>query len=62
MNFNNLFEFELMKLIEARIATLSENITNAHAVVDYSDYKYQVGINKLVHKPGQSITEFLDLM
>jgi len=43
MNFNNLFEFELMKLIEARIATLSENITNAHAVVDYSDYKYQVG-------------------
>jgi hypothetical protein len=43
MNFNNLFEFELMKLIEARIASLSENITNAHAVVDYSDYKYQVG-------------------
>ncbi len=25
-----------------------------------ADYKYQVGINKLVHKPGQSITEFLD--
>ncbi|MFM2387189.1 MAG: phytoene desaturase [Bacteroidota bacterium] len=24
-------------------------------------YKYQVGIHKLVHKPGQSITEFLDL-
>ena len=23
-------------------------------------YKYQVGINKLVHKPGQSLTEFLD--
>ena len=23
-------------------------------------YKYNVGINKLVHKPGQSITEFLD--
>ena len=23
-------------------------------------YKYEVGINKLVHKPGQSITEFLD--
>ena len=36
MNFNNLFEFELMKLIEARIASLSENITNAHAVVDLS--------------------------
>ncbi len=23
-------------------------------------YKYNVGINKLVHKPGQSFTEFLD--
>lgn len=43
MNYNNLFEYELLKLIEARIATLTENITNGHAVVDYSDYKYQVG-------------------
>lgn len=24
-------------------------------------YKYEVGINKLVHKPGQSLSEFLDL-
>jgi phytoene desaturase len=24
-------------------------------------YKYQVGMNKLVHKPGQSFSEFLDL-
>jgi phytoene desaturase len=24
-------------------------------------YKYEIGINKLVHKPGQSITEFMDL-
>ena len=23
-------------------------------------YKYKIGINKLVHKPGQSLTEFLD--
>ncbi len=23
-------------------------------------YKYEVGINKLVHKPGQSLTEFID--
>lgn len=43
MNYNNLFEFELMKLVESRIAMLTENITNAAAVVDYSDYKYQVG-------------------
>ena len=25
-----------------------------------AEYKYEVGINKLVHKPGQSYTEFLD--
>ena len=24
-------------------------------------YKYEVGINKLVHKPGRSLTEFIDL-
>lgn len=26
-----------------------------------AEYKYNVGINKLVHKPGQSVSEFLDL-
>jgi phytoene desaturase len=25
-----------------------------------AEYKYNIGINKLVHKPGQSVTEFLD--
>lgn len=25
-----------------------------------AEYKYKVGINKLVHKPGRSLTEFLD--
>lgn len=29
-------------------------------VMDEAAYKYDVGINKLVHKPGQSLTEFLD--
>jgi hypothetical protein len=43
MNYNNLFEFELLKLVEARIASLTENVTNVGAVVDYPDYKYQVG-------------------
>jgi phytoene desaturase len=28
--------------------------------MDEALYKYEVGINKLVHKPGQSYTEFLD--
>ena len=43
MNYNNLFEIELSKLVEARSANLTENVINPHAVVDYSDYKYQVG-------------------
>lgn len=43
MNYNNLFEFELMKLVEAEIARLSENLTHPSVVVDYPDYKYQIG-------------------
>ena len=30
------------------------------AFLKEASYKYEVGINKLVYKPGQSITEFLD--
>lgn len=30
-------------------------------VMDEAAYKYEVGIKKLVFKPGQSVTEFLDL-
>jgi hypothetical protein len=43
MNFNNMFEFELRKLVEAEILRLSENLTNPAAVVDYAEYKHQVG-------------------
>ena len=28
--------------------------------IEEAAYKYEVGINKLVHKPGQSLSEFLD--
>ncbi len=31
------------------------------AFLKEAHYKYEVGINKLVHKPGQSLTEFLDI-
>jgi phytoene desaturase len=31
------------------------------AFLKEAHYKYQIGINKLVHKPGQRLTEFLDL-
>jgi phytoene desaturase len=29
--------------------------------LEQAEYKYRIGINKLVQKPGQSLTEFLDL-
>ncbi len=31
------------------------------AFMKQAAYKYETGINKLVHKPGQSVTEFLDI-
>jgi phytoene desaturase len=31
------------------------------AFLKEAHYKYEIGINKLVHKPGQRLTEFLDL-
>ena len=31
------------------------------AFLKEAHYKYEVGIHKLVHKPGQSVTEFLDV-
>ncbi|MBC7651649.1 MAG: phytoene desaturase [Deinococcales bacterium] len=34
---------------------------NLDKFLEEAAYKYQVGINKLVHKPGQSLTEFLDI-
>lgn len=43
MNYNQMFEFELRKLVEAEIARLTENLTNSASVEDYSDYKYQAG-------------------
>lgn len=43
MNYNNMFEFELRKLVEAEILRLSENLANPAAVVDYAEYKHQVG-------------------
>ena len=34
---------------------------NLEVFLKEAAYKYEVGINKLVHKPGRSVTEFLDL-
>jgi hypothetical protein len=42
-NYNNLFEQELKKAIEEEIERLKDNVSNGLSVVDYSDYKHQVG-------------------
>jgi hypothetical protein len=38
-----LFEKELRKLITEEIERLKDNVSNGLSVVDYSDYKHQVG-------------------
>jgi phytoene desaturase len=48
------------------LKNLFESIEPASGVqldkfMEEAQYKYEVGINKLVHKPGQSIAEFADL-
>ncbi len=34
---------------------------NLDKFLEEAAFKYEVGINKLVHKPGQSLTEFIDI-
>ncbi len=34
---------------------------NLDKFLEEAEFKYQVGINKLVHKPGLSLTEFIDI-
>lgn len=48
---------ELQKLFESREKGSAAKLDS---FMQEAVYKYQVGINKLVHKPGQSYTEFLD--
>jgi phytoene desaturase len=48
---------ELKKLFESIEPGSSEKLD---AFLKEAAYKYEVGINKLVYKPGQSLTEFLD--
>lgn len=43
LTYNNQFELELMKLIDAEISRITENVTLGMSVVDYADYKYQIG-------------------
>lgn len=48
---------ELRKLFEKTEKGSAEKLDR---FMNEAVYKYEVGINKLVHKPGQSLTEFLD--
>jgi len=48
---------ELKKLFESIEKGSGEKLD---AFLKEAAYKYEVGINKLVYKPGQSVTEFLD--
>lgn len=43
MNYNNQFQTELAKLLQAEIDRLTENLINPASVIDYSDYKMQAG-------------------
>mgnify|MGYP003342044901 CR=1 FL=1 len=43
LTYNNQFELELMKLIDERIAHITDTVMLGMAVVDYADYKYQIG-------------------
>ena len=43
LNQNTQFEIELQKLIDQEIERLKDNLSNGLSVVDYADYKHQVG-------------------
>ncbi|UEG50545.1 phytoene desaturase [Ferruginibacter lapsinanis] len=51
-------EYKLLKELFESIEPGSSAMLDK--VMKEAAYKYEVGINKLVHKPGQSIAEFLD--
>ena len=43
LTYNNQFQIELMKLVDERISHINETIMLGMGVVDYADYKYQIG-------------------
>ena len=43
MNYNNQFQIELTKLLQAEIERLTEHLLNPASVADYADYKQQTG-------------------
>jgi phytoene desaturase len=49
---------ELKSLFESLEPGAADQLT---VFLKEAEYKYRVGINKLVHKPGRSVSEFIDL-
>ena len=43
LTYNNQFQLELMKLIDERIAHITDNVMLGMSVVDYTEYKHQIG-------------------
>ena len=43
LNYNNLFEQELRKLISEETERITDVLASGMSVIDYSDYKQQVG-------------------
>lgn len=43
LTYNNQFQLELMKLVDERIAHITDNVMLGMSVVDYAEYKYQIG-------------------
>ena len=53
-------DYEALKALFEQIEPGSSK--QLDAFMDEAAYKYEVGINKLVHKPGLSLTEFADML
>ena len=43
MNYHNLFQHELTKMIEAELSRIAENLCAGMAITDITQYKHEVG-------------------
>ena len=44
LNYQTFYQSELVKLINAEIDRLKDNLITAHTTMDFSAYKHQVGV------------------
>jgi hypothetical protein len=43
MNYNNLFQHELTKMIDTELSRIAENLCVGMAITDIAQYKHEVG-------------------